>query len=475
MDRLLLICLSQLILVLPLQAANIRVSTPLFYEEGEEDYAVLNLSWDNAFSTEVNRDAAWIFFKASQQGEETRHVRVSEQGHQVISSFTGVGFDVEIKSAEDQRGIFVYPSKTYSGPIHLSLKIMLERGDLNGMNLNRMAVKAYAIEMVQIPQGPFWVGDKNPDAHAHGAIYKPDGKGNFQGLVRVDTEESRFEVSPKGDLYYQAPKKYEGDQGGTIPATYPKGVQAFYMMKYEISEGEYVAFLNSLNKSQLSARNLLLTPAYAAERQKIVWDSLQRQFYTANPARPCAYLSWDDAMAFADWACLRPMTEFEFTKAARGPRTEREIDGDFPWGNKPKEKVQRLPDEAGNLHMRNGWTEFTMNMGNLVYYGASFYRVMDLAGSKWERLVSIGHPSGRAFDGQHGDGKLTEEGFADTPKWPIGNEDAGGVGFRGGGFYGYDRAYHAYNPFSPVSYRPYGGWHGTMRQPAYGTRLVRTR
>ena len=98
---------------------------------------------------------------------------------------------------------------------------------------------------------------------------------------------------------------------------------------------------------------------------------------------------------------------------------------------------------------------------------------MDLAGSLWERVITIGHDTGRAFTGTHGDGQLTAAGAANQGR-PIAERDSGGIGFRGGGFYGYDREYHDFNPFSPVSYRPYGGWHGGMRSVAYGTRLVRS-
>ena len=41
-------------------------------------------------------------------------------------------------------------------------------------------------------------------------------------------------------------------------------------------------------------------------------------YVAGAPSRPANWISWDDGLAFADWAGLRPMTELEFTKAARG-------------------------------------------------------------------------------------------------------------------------------------------------------------
>ncbi|MDD5654252.1 MAG: hypothetical protein PHR91_01235, partial [Candidatus Omnitrophica bacterium] len=62
--------------------------------------------------------------------------------------------------------------------------------------------------------------------------------------------------------------------------------------------------------------------------------------------------------------------------------------------------------------------------------GASYYGAMNLTGNCWERCVTVGHPLGRAYDGLHGDGVLTEDGFADVANWP--GKDGTGAGNRGG-------------------------------------------
>jgi hypothetical protein len=41
---------------------------------------------------------------------------------------------------------------------------------------------------------------------------------------------------------------------GTLPAAFPKGFQAFYCMKYEISQGQYAEFLNMLTSDQAALR-----------------------------------------------------------------------------------------------------------------------------------------------------------------------------------------------------------------------------
>ena len=105
---------------------------------------------------------------------------------------------------------------------------------------------------------------------------------------------------------------------------------------------------------------------------------------------------------------------------------------------------------------------------------------MDLAGSVWERAVTIGHPRGRAFRGTHGDGTLRDYGLATNDDWPLGDNEAGGYGYRGGGYYERERertrdwTVRELNPYSPVEWRNYGSWGGGPRSVAYGFRAVRT-
>ena len=55
---------------------------------------------------------------------------------------------------------------------------------------------------------------------------------------------------------------------------------------------------------------------------------------------------------------------------------------------------------------------------------------MDLSGTLWERPVTVGNPTGRAFTGLHGNGALDDTGNANVTYWP--GTDAVGAGYRGG-------------------------------------------
>jgi formylglycine-generating enzyme required for sulfatase activity len=328
-------------------------------------------------------------------------------------------------------------------------------------------IQAYGIEMVYIPEGPFTLGEPGTDYLEYGGLFMSDAEGKPKGLFEISSSEIEIPVGPNdGALYYQAKTHYEGDQTGLIPPTFPTGYKAFYIMKYEPTQGEYVNFLNTLSGEQSQHRSNFGGKGYYQNRGSI---RIEDNAYIADhPDRPCNYMSWDDAMAYADWAGLRPLTELEFVKAARGPG--KPVKNEYPWNSASYEHLKRVMTKSGDLEKPD---EKDLNDDNIDQYGASYYWVMDLAGSMWERVVSIGSEKGRAFYGSHGNGRITGYGFADIENWPSGVEGSG-FGFRGGGYYVYPMEFTEFNPYSPIAYRRYGGWAGGNRKEAYGSRFGRT-
>lgn len=447
-------------------ATNLDTSQPILYKEQGRYFAILNVGWDNAWHNTKNHDAVWLFFKSIPQQGGYKHIKA--QKAEVISSFAD-NVDIAFEYVSDETGIFIYPNSDFRGEIDLTLKVYLDAESFEGVHPRRSILKAYGIEMVYIPEGGFVLGDVDKKAQDYGSFYTPEGEDSFK-LPQLTSETQELKVDKLGDLYYDKIEGYEGDQTGMIPSIFPKGVAPFYIMKYEITEGQYSDFLNSLNTVDRTVRDITQSENYSTDGGRIIKTG--KGFETPFNNKPCNYTGWEDAMALADWACLRPMTEFEFTKACRGNRDASA--GEFPWGTNSKLKVQRLPNADGVLTMVNHWEEAKLSDTTLEYFGGSYYWVMDLSGSLWERVVTIGHPNGRTFIGSHGDGILSDEAKATNTDWPSADENSGGVGYRGGGFYGYERFYHEYNPFSPIAYRPYGSWHGINRSKAYGGRFVRT-
>jgi formylglycine-generating enzyme required for sulfatase activity len=432
------------------------------------------VSWKNAWRNARNHDAVWLFLKFRGGPNATwRHARLLPTSRSATSTIT-------CEASADKVGIFCRPAATHRGDLSGDVVLEIDPTSLpdNMRSSGTPEARVYGLEMVYVPDGPFSVGDRDTASVAHAAFYRSTATGGHGGPFRI-TSEAAIRVAPEADaLYYRANvAQYEGDRVGPIPAEFPKGTRAFYIMKYEILQGQYAAFLNSISHYAASFRAPIGGIGYYDERGTI---RIEGSAYVASkPNRPANAMSWDDGTTFADWAGLRPMTELEFTKAARGPMDL--VGTDYPWGTSSKAGLLRRVGADADLAQTGAADESRLSDATREALGASYWWVMDLAGSVWERAVTIGHPRGRAFRGTHGDGTIRDYGMATNEDWPLGDHEAGGYGYRGGGYY--ERAREEprasatapeLNPYSPVEWRNYGSWGGGPRGVAYGFRAVRT-
>lgn len=455
-------------------ATNLQISNCLFdgnpFNPNDRTLtATLTVSWDNAWRTDRNYDAVWLFFKVNNPDETRtqRHGFVKKSGHSLIHNYNLNNTNPIIWVPEDQTGIMIYLDKKFRGAVKWRIKVELDVSKFPDLNLSSSVfASAFGIEMVHIPQGSFSVGDVNPLAQTNAAFYKY----GTQDFYEIKSEEPIAVAPATGNLYYnnEPDAQYRGDAKGPIPAGFPKGYNGFYIMKYELAQGNYVDFLNSIgqyythNRANFGGRN------YVKDRGSIYFEN--GKYRTENPQRPASFLSWDDDCAFADWAALRPMTELEFEKAARGNR--KPLSGEFPWGTTSRDKVSRYYDAENNLVFEQGVDEKDLNDTNLEFFGASYYWVMDLNNSLWERCVTVGNERGRTFKGTHGDGRLAGyTGNATNEDWPSGSDGKGGLSYRGGGYY---QTGMAGTPKGEISGRPYGAWGDGPRDIAYGFRAVRS-
>ena len=140
-------------------------------------------------------------------------------------------------------------------------------------------------------------------------------------------------------------------------------LKAYYMDKYEVTNGQYGAFMKATGKS--------------APKE---WNDIR--FNESN--QPVVGVSWYDAEAYCKWAGKRLPTEAEWEKAARG--TDARV---YPWGNdfdcgrgnfddETKYDRETVPGGAGC----DGYVEIAP-VGRFPS-GASPYRVHDMAGNAWE-------------------------------------------------------------------------------------------
>jgi formylglycine-generating enzyme required for sulfatase activity len=431
------------------------------------------LSWKNAWRNAKNNDAVWLFVKV-RNGPNAgwRHARLLATSRSASTPLT-------CETSADKVGIFCQPSATHRGDLSGDVALEIDATSLpeNMRSSGGLEARVYGIEMVFVPDGPFSIGDHDTASVAHAAFYRSKPNGEHGGPLRI-TSEAAIRVAPEdGALYYHANlAQYEGDRGGPVPAEFPKGTRAFYIMKYEITQGQYAEFLNGISHYAASFRAPFAGIGYYDERGTIRIES--NAYVATKPNRLANQMSWDDGTTFADWAGLRPMTELEFTKAARGPVDP--VGTDYPWGTSSKAGLLRRVGADDDIAQTGAADESRLTDAAREALGASYWWVMDLAGSVWERAVTIGHPRGRAFRGTHGDGNIRDYGMPTNEDWPQGDHEAGGYGYRGGGYY--ERAREQarmsatapeLNPYSPVEWRNHGSWGGGPRGVAYGFRAVR--
>ncbi len=297
-------------------------------------------------------------------------------------------------------------------------------------------------------------------------------------------------------------------------------------MKYEMTQGQYVNFLNTLTRAQqknrvgsdisgdapasgntfvmsasssISNRNAIQCPASGNGTTGPITFTVSISSVSKTD-RACNYLSWMDVCAFADWSALRPMTELEYEKAARGPNSP--VANEYAWGTasltyaavisgSSEDGTETITTSGanvvgGNTSLTGGDSAstgpvrvgiFATSTSTRVQAGAGYYGNMDLTGNVIEKAVTVGNSTGRSFTGTHGDGTLTTvasyEGNATNADWPgidgtasRGVTGAAGAGDRGG-------AYTAVASLV-LSRRSSGVNSDATRNTTYGGRAART-
>jgi len=138
-------------------------------------------------------------------------------------------------------------------------------------------------------------------------------------------EEEVPEIKPKPEEVYVAPGTAilgtsEGKHENPLRTVRTKG---FYIDKYEVTNRQYLAFLEAIKEDG--------DAAYAHPDQPAGKNHEPKDFGKAElqqPERPVVGIDWFDAYAYAHWAGKRLPTADEWERAARGPRGLH-----YPWGS----------------------------------------------------------------------------------------------------------------------------------------------
>jgi formylglycine-generating enzyme required for sulfatase activity len=399
-----------------------------------------DLSWDNSWHntwpenggalTITNWDAAWVFVKFRSSGGHWQHAILNASGHVATG---GTQIETGANPAGQPVGAFVHRAADGNGTLicpAMSLKWNYAATGLGGTNA--VDVSVHAIEMVYIPQGAFYVGSGGSEA---GAFYA----GTNPAQPYQITSEAEITVGTNG-LYHANNGGYGGDWLGPIPAAFPKGYNAFYLMKYEISQGQYTDFLNFLDPGLATT---YFMNSYGSYRNTI---SQTGMVYACDaPDRACNNLFGPDLPVYLKWAALRPMDELEYEKACRGPVYP--VPNEYPWGDTLMTPMTGFSGVDGSGTETATPTNANANLGSIsgpvrvgIFAtatsgrhdaGASYYGVMNLGDNLTEIAVSVGDTTGRAFTNEPGDGNE----WTPTSTWPTSASSyGGGFGMRGGGW-----------------------------------------
>lgn len=447
-----------------------------------------DISWDNSWrvsSGPSNWDAAWVFIKYRIKTQTTWN-------HATLNWVDGTGSgdghtepaNSDINSSNDNGaggayGVFIHrdADMAQANVSYTGVKLRWNYGVDGLTDANLVEVRVYAMEMVYVPQGSFYAGDGSATIVGQFESVKT-------GAAKQITSEGALTLGGGG-----AGSLGNNNAGGmstaddfndatskALPAAFPKGYNAFYCMKYEISQAQYAAFLNTLTYTQQATRTAV-APSSAAKTGALKNPIANRNgieiktsgVSTTTPAVyvcnlnnngtydeaaadglaiACNFLSFSDVVAYFDWAALRPMTELEYEKACRG--TLAAVANEYAWGSTAISKATGISNSgdtnetASNagatcVYLNVGAVPGPMRVGNFgqgvntrAGTGSSYYGIMELSGNLYELLISVGKAGGRSFTGVHGNGAIDATGNADASNWPL-TTSAGG-GFRGGGW-----------------------------------------
>jgi hypothetical protein len=265
-----------------------------------------------------------------------------------------------------------------------------------------------------------------------------------------------------------------------LPSSYPSGTEGFYAMKYELTQEQYVTFLNQLPRSAQYARTIggVLDrleegdyvfgglPASSSHRNGIVVHDRRLNsglpilfacdLDRSTPANgssdgqsvACNYLSPSDLLSYAEWSGLRPMSELEYEKMGRSFSPDLDSGGGPAWGSSlyvPGTGLSSAgtsfetvtPADANTnagAHLsgpvRSG--SFTRS-GSRFESGLSFWGLSDLSGNLSEIYCNTNSWGIQLSRSSHGAGEITSDGnhLVSGLSWPL---HPLAYGWRGGDY-----------------------------------------
>lgn len=407
------------------------------------------LKWDNSWRIGENWDAVYIFlkYKRAEVNEPWRHLCIKDNGNRVDA-----GYSWSIARTDNYGvGMFVFRSSNGAGKAStmVRLKVDISQGDLqpyykatyDDFKNGRIDISVAAIEMVFIPRGPYYLGD------------------NFSANSFISQAKDPYLVTSEAVQTVQTKAGTTESLGmpAELKALYPKGYEGFYSMKYELSQEQYVYFLNKLpyslqkqrvgnNLDKLSDGDYVFGDKTRPDKRNGI--ILERKSEGGSPALfghnlnqddgvyngagdgktiACNFLTPEDANAYADWVGLRLMSEMEYEKACRMRNPQIMPSGyQYAWNGQTlvwpasglvtgtEGTVREMTAGDANANTLNKYNG-PLRCGSFAREGTTFMSVtgatywgcLDMTGNVSEMCYNVFE--GKGLIGVSGDGSLSSE------------------------------------------------------------------
>ncbi len=451
-------------------ANNVQVGIPTLPTTTTIQFTI---QWDNSWRLAggpTNWDAVWLFVKYQDCTTNLwKHVDLST----VVGNHTVGGAQLEVLTVADAKGVYLRQNANGNGNIALAT-VTLKFNSLVDAGYN---YQVFGIEMVNIPSGDFYIGDGTRGSSTY-------------GFSDVNPYPAKLITTAIQSAGLGAASTYQFNNWGStavLPAAFPLGWNSFYCMKYEISQEQYAAFLNTLTYDQqvgvtsvspnaavgslaiasaTNSRNgIRIQTTGALNNIPAVYGNDLNNNGTFGEAADgqniaCNWLQWSDLISYLDWSALRPITEFEYEKVCRGPNAV--TPNEYAWGSGTILQAQSgaltNPGATNEISTASGaglcaWGINSTAQGplrcgfaataitNRAQAGGSYYGCMDMSGNVMEQCLGGYNYNYSAFTNLCGDGAIATTGLANTANWPsTGGGQFGGVG-RGGNWYDNNSAY----------------------------------
>lgn len=456
MKKLFLVTILFLAISFQSKANNLVVGTPTI----SGNQLTFTIKWDNSWYVTTgpsNWDAVWIFVKRQSCVSGGISPWLHAQLSPTSQSVTGTVLQVDTVS--DNAGIFIRRAAPGLGNINQETITLTLAAPVGTDNIG-----VYGMEMVNVPEGQFYIGDGHPTAGIWNLKFT-DGNTTNPKLITQTIQQNGIGVSSNYS---------RGNVGSSVALgpNFPLGYNKFYCMKYEITTAQYVAFLNTLTYTQQlrivrdpnqtppeSPQGTLINNTYNGYRIEIKTPgdgtaTLTPAVFGNDATNDNNFDQPDDALglavglgtkqflSFLDWAAIRPMTEFEYEKACRGPLYP--VVNEYAWGAtdyfgfnnfNPNNRFTANETFSGaGLGMANLNTNMNYRVGiaatpssNRLKAGATYYGILDMSGGMNECVVGYSNQDYSTFTTQNGDGNLDLLGFSNVTGW---SENI--IGARGG-------------------------------------------